>query len=111
MNLNDLKAAGGFVAPKPVKKRIKWERKGEDTVEFDVHIRRASFGSMERVMTAALDERSRSATLLSEVLLLGENGDEPISYEDAYQLHPGLATLLLNAAREVNQPPEADEKN
>lgn len=111
MNLNELKAAGGIVAAAPVKKHITWAREGADPVEFDVHVRRLAFGPLERLMLEDRDDRSRSASYLSATVLLGENGDEPLSYEDAYQLDPALATVLIKAARDVNSIGDQPEKN
>jgi hypothetical protein len=65
---------------------------------------------MERLVQGITDEQSRSATYLSATILLGD-GDEPLTYEDAYQLDPSLATVLLSAAREVNRTGDQPEKN
>jgi hypothetical protein len=110
MNLNELKAAGGIVAVAPVKKHIVWNREGAEPVEFDVHVRRLSFGTMERLVTTDADDRSRSAAYLAETILLGD-GDEPLTYDDAYQLDPSLATALIKVARDVNATGDQPEKN
>lgn len=111
MNLSELKEAGGIIAAAPVKKSVTWEREGADPMTFDVHVRRLSFGTLERLLVADADDRSRSAAYLSATVLLGDGGDEPLSYEDAFQLDPSLATALITAAREVNRTGENPEKN
>ena len=111
MNLNELKAAGAIVPALPVKRHIVRNREGLETVEFDVHIRRLAFGPLERLMLDDTDDRSRSAAYLSATVLLGDDGGEPLTYDDAYQLDPSLAAALLRAARQVNSNGDQPEKN
>ena len=111
MKLKDLKDAGGVIEARPVKKRVVWTRGNGEPLEFDVHIRRLAYGPLERVMLETGDEQSRGARFLAATVLLGEAGDEPLSYADAYQLDPGLAAELLKAAREVNATGEVPAKN
>lgn len=104
MKLAELKAAGGFVSGEPIKTHIVWER-GPEPLEFDVHIRRLSFGDFERIYIDPKDkERSRTAALIAASVLLGEKGDEPITYKDAFQLEPKLASALVNAITEAARP-------
>lgn len=115
MKLKDLKAAGAFVEAAPVKKTIQWDRGQLDAEEkpvideFTVLVKRQSFGVIEKLYAPAEGEdevavakRSRNAKLISECVLLGEQGDEQIPYEDALNLEPNLAFALLNAVHEVN---------
>ena len=111
MNITELKAAGGIIAAQPVKKRVTWEREGAEPVEFDVHVRRLSFGTLERLLTAETDDRSRSAAYLSATVLLGDEGSEPLTYDDAFQLDPSLAAVLMTAVRDVNRTGEPAAKN
>jgi hypothetical protein len=103
MKLAELKAAGGFVPSVPVAKEVTWKREGHDDVAFTVHIKRQSFGSIERLLVADDSDRSRSAAYLAECVLLG---DPPkltaLSYEDAYALEPTLARVLIDAINAVN---------
>lgn len=106
MNLKDLKAKGGFVSSKPVRKEVVWTRKvdgDEVSDEFVIHVRPMSYGDIERIFIDPKDEeRSRTAALLSESVLLGEDMKERLSYTDAYQLAPSLAAVLAKAVNEVN---------
>lgn len=106
MNLAQLQAAGAFVEAAPVKTPVTWTRQdaaGEEiSSTFDVWVRRRSFGTLERVAMLG-EDRSKSAKMLSECILLGEE-QEAISYEQAYQLDPGLAFALVNAVQEANAP-------
>lgn len=106
MNLKDLKAKGGFVSTKPVLKEVAWTHKvdGEEVTEkFTVHIRPMSYGDIERIFIDPKDEdRSRTAALIAESVLLGEDMKERLSYTDAYQLAPSLAAALSKAVSEVN---------
>ena len=106
MNLKELKDRGGFVSSKPVKKDVVWKRKvdGQEVEDtFTVHVRPMSYGDIERIFIDPKDEeRSRTAALLSESVLLGDDGKEKLSYTDAYQLAPSLATALSKVVSEVN---------
>lgn len=108
MKLKELKAAGGFVSSDAVKRSITWTNTKGDEYTFDVFVRRASFGSMERLLMAD-DDRSKSAQHLADCVLIGEAA-EPMSYEDAYALEPSLAKAILEQVRAVNGG-EPDAKN
>lgn len=106
MNLAQLQAAGAFVEAAPVKTSVTWTRKnaaGEEITDiFDVWVRRRSFGTFERVAMLS-EDRSKSAKMLSECVLLGE-AQEALSYEQAYQLDPSLAFVLIEAVKDVGAP-------
>lgn len=99
MKLKDLKAAGGFVPAEPVTVSVTWERAGKDPVTFDVAVKRHSFGTIERLFADSDDERSRSAAYIAASILLE---GVPMKYEDAYQLEPSLAGVLIRAINQVN---------
>lgn len=104
MLLKDLIDKGGFVSAEPVKKSIEWVHDvdgSEVTDKFDVWILKQSFGHMERVWSGP-DDKSRSAALISECVRFGENAEERLTYDQAFNLHPGLATVLMVAFNEVN---------
>lgn len=113
MKLKDLEKAGGFVPVDGVKKSVTWKNRhtGEEFV-FDVFVKRMSFGTMERFLVSTNDDdRSRGAMTIAECILFGDAG-EPMTYEQAYQLEPSLASVLMNAVTEVNTPSkEAIAKN
>lgn len=94
MNLQEIKAAGGFIPAEPVKVPVEWKE-----YKFDVWVKRLSFGDVESLFAA--DDRSRSARMIAAALLLGEN-KEPISYDDAYRLDVSLASKLIEAFNSVN---------
>ena len=106
MNLAQLQAAGAFVEAAPVKTSVTWARPnaaGEEiTTTFDVWVRRRSFGTLERVAMLG-EDRSKSAKMLSECILLGEE-QEALSYEQASQLDPSLAFALVQAVKDVGAP-------
>lgn len=110
MKLSELKQKGGIVDASLVKKSVEWTHLDEAgkvvTDSFDVFVRRLGYGVMERAMRPDPNdpERSLTAALISEAILLGEQADEPISYRDAFQLQPSLAKVLAVAIREVNEP-------
>lgn len=102
MDLSQLKAAGAFVNPEPVKESVTW-----DGHTFDVWIRRTSFVESEKIMAAmAGGARARGALMLSNAILLGDSRD-PIPYEDAQRLDPGLAMALVQAVQRVTERPKA----
>jgi len=105
MNLEQLRQAGAFVDPAPVREEVEWTHKTEDgetvTEKFAVHVRRQSFGAVDRLFSS-LDDRSRSAWLISQSVLLGPEAREQFTYDDAYQLDPGLAYVLIDVINRVN---------
>lgn len=114
MNLEELKSAGALVSAEPVEKKITWTKVGEDGTEkvhtFKVFIKRRSFGTVEKMFSGDSD-RSRSAAMIAETVLLGKDGKECFSYDDAYQLEPSLAFAFVAAINEVNKVGEAPPKN
>lgn len=102
MNLKDLKSAGGFVGTGMTKVNIVWD-KGDDTpLSFDVHVAPLSFGEVERILREEAEGRSRVANLIASAIRLGEEGQERLTYEDAYSLEPGLAKSFAKAVGEAN---------
>lgn len=117
MDLKQLREKGGIVPSTPVKHEVSWTHAAEDGSEvtdtFTVHVRKHSFGTIERMFaTDPKDpERSRAAVAISESIMLGEDGSERISYADAFQLDAALARLLIRAINQVNGTGEATAKN
>lgn len=103
MKLADLKGKGGFVSTELVKKEVQWEHGGE-TLEFTIHVRRLPFGEVERLYIDPTDkDRSRNASLIAACIVLGD-GDEPMTYKDAFALETSLATVFLKAITETQNP-------
>lgn len=116
MDLKKLRDMGGIVPSAPVKTEVSWTHVaegGEVTDTFTVHIKKHSFGTIERLFAVdgADPERSRAAVLISESVMLGDDGSERISYEDAFQLDAGLAKVLMDAISAVNGTGGAAAKN
>lgn len=114
MNLAELKAKGGIVAAAPVQKEVTWVRKndaGEEVTDtFIIFVKRQSFGSIETIWASG-EDRSKSASYISQSLRLGDKGKEQMSYDEAYQLDPSLATVFITAINEVNGTGKATPKN
>ncbi|MBI6684549.1 phage tail assembly chaperone family protein, TAC [Pseudomonas viridiflava] len=108
MNLAELKKKGAVVVETLVKKEVQWthsDPKGKKvTDKFTVHVRRHTYGKMEVLFASDDPEKSRNASYLSETILLGPKGDEPLPYEDAMNLDPELGWALMKAVNEVNHP-------
>jgi hypothetical protein len=104
MDLQQLQNMGGFVPQAPEVREISWTRQGPDgepvTDTFTVRVKKLSAGIIERMWADAGKQPNRSytATLISEAILLGDEGTERISYESAFNLDPGLAEVLLEDA-------------
>ncbi|OPA92403.1 hypothetical protein BFW87_17480 [Pseudomonas fluorescens] len=116
MNLKQLKAKGGIVDGQPVKKDVSWthldSKTGKEVTDtFTLHIRRQSFGVIERLFTGGESAQSRNASYLAASVMLGAEGDEALSYDDAYSLEPSLGFVILNAVNEVNGTGGAGAKN
>lgn len=103
-SLKDLKAMGAFTSDKPVKKEIKFNLNGEDLSAF-IHVKHLNVGEYETVFLVVDEEsRSRSAKIISHGITLGENGEEKITFKDAYRLAPTIANAMITAFNEVNTP-------
>ncbi|WP_277590505.1 phage tail assembly chaperone family protein, TAC [Pseudomonas chlororaphis] len=107
MNLKQLKAKGGIVDSLPVRKEVSWthldSKSGKEVTDtFTLHIRRQSFGVIERLFTQGETEQSRNASYIAASVSLGDEGTEALSYDDAYSLEPTLGFVILNAVNEVN---------
>lgn len=101
MKLSDLK--GAVVSGELVKKHLEWTRDvdGEEVTDtFDIFVKRPSFGDVERIFVGG-DDKSRSAAMISACVRMGDNGEELITYDQAYQLAPSLAALFSEAIKDV----------
>lgn len=104
MDLKQLKAAGGLVSNLPTPVKRTWETPNGESLEIEFFVLRQSFGQAERLYLATSEERkdrSRTSELIAEVIRLGKDGSEKMSYEDAYMLEPSLAKVFLDAITET----------
>lgn len=116
MNLKQLKAKGGIVDGALVKKEVTWvhadHATGKDVADkFTVHIRRQSFGVIERLFAPDEAEQSRNAKYIAASVLLGDDGNEALSYEDAFSLESSLGFAILAAVNEANGTGKKPVKN
>ena len=116
MNLKQLKAKGGIVDGALVKKEVTWAhldlKTGKAvTDKFTVHVRRQSFGVIERLFAPDEAEQSRNAKYISASVLLGAEGDDVLSYEDAFNLESSLGFAILTAVNEANGTGKEQVKN
>lgn len=102
MDIARLQELGGFVSPTPVSTEITWTPEDGEPVIFTVHIKKLSAGAVERLFTESRRDRSVSALMISETVLLGEKADQSFTYEQAYALDRSLATALMDAIDTVN---------
>jgi hypothetical protein len=109
MDLQWLRDNGGIVPQTPVTREVSWTHPGPDgqdvTDTFTVRVKKLSAGAIERLY-AESGKRTRtsySATMIAETIVLGEEGDERLTYEQAFDLDPTLAEVLLrDAVHHVN---------
>ncbi len=114
MDKKSLKARGGFVSGKPVRRSIEWAHitpEGEDVVDkFDIHIYPRSAGTMNQIRTLAKEGKDERLLTISACIGLGERGEERLSYEEAHELDDGLQLVLVSAVM-VFWAAKADPKN
>lgn len=103
MKLSDLQAMGGFVDAEPVKKEVSWKLSG-DGHKATVFVVRQPFGKVEAALAGADKDRSQGAQLISMCIRLGEDAQEQLTYEQAYNLHPAVAWAFVGVINEVNSP-------
>jgi len=97
LKISDLQNNGGIVESELVKRSGEWNG---DTVEF--YVRMLSFGDVDKIYNSADLTMSQAAELISKAIRLGDNGDEVLTYEQAYSLAPALATLFAEQVMQVN---------
>lgn len=94
MNIDDIKAAGGFASETGEKRAITWNgHKGE------VFVRQVSFGRI--VATQALPDAERNIELVRECIRLGD-GSEAMTREQVEALSPALAAAFMAEIAKVN---------
>jgi hypothetical protein len=109
MDLKQLQELGGFVPKAPIKRSVKWQPLNEDgtpkgdELQFDIFIRKLSFGSLERLFDDKQPmDRARMSAYIADAVCLGEGGKQRLSYQQAFDLEPTLATAFMSAVGEVN---------
>lgn len=95
MNLKDLAKLGGFISTDTVEVPVEWNEH-----KMTAQVRRISFGDYEALARLS-DDDSRAAKLLSKTLFLPDEG-RLMTYEEAYQLAPSLAEVLMKAVTEAS---------
>lgn len=122
MDITELRKLGGVTPEEPELVEVVWDDRlklpdsegrvygdpewvptyGDGKVhKFNARVKQICFGDIERLRRNPVDpenpDRSTNAVLISESVLLGEKGDERMSYEDAFKLKPSLAQAFLEA--------------
>lgn len=111
MKLDDLIKAGGVVDTTLIKKTKDWTRadkNGEEvTDEISFFVRRASHAMFKQAymeagkeagVGAKVDEHS---ALIVAHIRLGENGEEVLTYEQAFGLETNLSMLFIEGINEL----------
>lgn len=103
MDLQTLREKGGFVPLAPVQREVTWQPDdGGDPVTFTVLVRKLSGADRELLRDKFTNGRSAAATVVSEAVMLGEEGKERLTYEQASQLELNLLGVLVEAFESVN---------
>lgn len=113
MDLKELTAKGGFVASEPVKKEVEWVKTvdgQEETIKFDVFVKRHSFGVIEKFFSGG-EDKSKAAAYIAESILMGEKANQRMTYDQAFQLDPTLASCFIKVINEVNGTGKTEPKN
>ena len=97
MNIEDLKANGGIVESQLTQRTAYWNGS-----EITFYVRKLSFGDVDRIYNGENLDASQAAEMISKAVRLGDNGDEALTYEQAYSLDPNLATVFAEHVMEVN---------
>lgn len=117
MNLEELRARGGFAPAAPVVREIKWSRFDDDGNLIDVetvpvYVTKHSSAGLARIQRKAAKEPDSlyAALLVSECIGFGD-GSERLTYEQAIDLDPYLLLPLYEAAEAVNPALSAEKKS
>lgn len=106
MDLRQLKELGAVIPAEPIKKTIVWVHPVDGkpvTHTFDVFIKPLAAGIVENMFKLSDTDRSRNAELICGSVGFGPEGNEFLTYEEAFQLETSLAKTLALAIREVNE--------
>lgn len=104
MDLSYLEEQGGFASSKLVKCSGKWR---DDDVTF--FVRHLPFGVVDKIFNTEGSNNSQSAELIAEGIRLGEDGEETMTYKQAYNLDAELATLFAEEIMRVNAVGDEEE--
>lgn len=105
--LKDLKAMGAFIPDTPIEKEIKFRLDDGEEVSSTIFVKRLNIGEYESLFLNDKEERSRTAKMISEGIRLGDKGQERLTFQQAYTLHPSIAGAMITAFNEVNTPKKA----
>ena len=117
MRLSDLQARGAFVSKEPTKRELVWRHADPDTGEiiddaFSVFVVHPSYGDIEtRVAQAGDTARAAQSAAIAACIRLGENAEEQMTYEQAYQLDPSLALLFIKAINDAGVIPKKQDRS
>lgn len=106
ITLKELTASGAFAPKELVRKEISFDIDGQ-TCNATIHVKALGIGDYEAIYNDKDDKKSQTASAISEAILLGENGTERLSFEQAFRLKPEVANAMLTAFGEVNNPKKA----
>jgi len=111
-SLTQLRNAGGILSREPVKVEGTWKHvndAGEEVEDtFEIGVVKVSFGDMADLFKEK-DREQLAVGMSKSVMIADDKGKmQFISYEDAYRLDSGLASVILDLVRKVNG---GDRKN
>src|SRR5690625_79102 len=101
MKIADIQQQGGFVSSELVHRTATWNTQDGQELSVEFFVRRAPFGAIDRVVSQL--DKSQSAGIISECIRLGDEGEETLTYEQAYALDSRLAAIFAEAVTEVNR--------
>jgi hypothetical protein len=108
LDLSKLQELGAFIPRTEETEEITWTRKGPDGQDvstiLSARIRRLSGGATEQLYSEINKhpDRASVATVIQQVVLLGDEGETALSYQQAYDLEGNLQMALYRAVQKVN---------
>lgn len=108
MNKDELQRLGAYSQPDAKKETVEWVSPGGEPVTFDVYILPRVAGAMFKARDVAKEvgDADNWSLYICTFVRLGDDGKQAFSYEEAYNLEPGLAAALVNAIVKVHGPAE-----
>lgn len=103
-SLKELKAMGAFIPDEPIKKEIKFRLDDGQEVSTTIFVKRLNIGEYESLFLSDKEDRSRTAKMIAEGIRLGDKGQERLTFQQAFTLHPSIAGAMIGAFNEVNTP-------
>lgn len=101
IDVNKLLSLGAILSNTLIKKSVNWVN-GDNEYQFEVYIRKHSFGVVEKMFKDKEESRGLMSQYIADTVFFDENAKTGFTYEQAFNLESSFAGALILAINEVN---------